>query len=156
MKFLIFGVLLFIFIIFFPIVHCSLEIDAFVEVKSVVDGVSFISTTDDFFKLADVEPRCTDWDNSTGFITSKSFLSSIILGKTLYLDIDSSFVIDEFGSGDNIVCMAYVEHNSSHLLNVNQVIVEHGLLLIDDSENDFNPELWTRYINKNSAPEVRS
>lgn len=148
--------MLFISIIFLPIIQCSIEIDSSVEVKTVIDGVTFLSTTNNFFKLADVVPRCTDWDNSTGFITSKSFLTSIIGGKTVYLDIDSQYVTDEFGTGNKIICIAYIDYNSSHLLNVNQAIVEHGLLLIDDLDNDFNPESWTRFIKKQSVPEFPS
>jgi hypothetical protein len=151
-------VLLFLFfsIGFIPNVQCSVEIDASVKVKSIIDGVSFLSNSGTVFRLADVESRCTDWDNSTGFITSKGFLSSIILGKIVYLDIDSKYSPDQVESSDNIVCVAYVDYNSTHYLNVNRAIVEHGLLLIDNSENDFNPDFWTRYIDKNAVPEFQS
>ena len=50
----------------------------------------------------------------------------------------------------------YVDYNFSHYLNVNRAIVEHGLLLIENSENDFNPDFWTRYIEKNAVPEFQS
>ncbi|MEJ2242110.1 MAG: hypothetical protein P8Y18_08210 [Candidatus Bathyarchaeota archaeon] len=106
--------LVFISLISFPIVYCLTEIDTSVEVKSIIDGVTFVSTDNDYYKLADVCPRCTDWDNSTGFLSSKGVLSSIILGKTVYLDIDSRYVTDEFGTGDNIVCVAFVDYNSTY------------------------------------------
>ena len=141
---------------FIPNVYCSIEIDASVEVISIIDGVSFLSNNDTIFRLADVEPRCTDWDNSTGLITSKGFLSSIILGKTVYLDIDSEYAPNQIESYDYIECVVYVDYNSSHYLNVNRAIVEHGLLLIDNSENDFDPDSWTRYIDKNNVPEFQS
>ena len=49
--------------------------------------------------------------------------------------------------------MVYIDHNATHYINVNQAIVEHGLLLIDDYENDFNPETWTLYVKKQTIPE---
>ena len=157
MRLSVYGLLfLFASVGFISNVHCSVEIDASVEVKSIIDGVSFLSKNGTVFRLADVEPRCTDWDNSTGFITSKGLLSSIILGKIVYLDIDSKYTTNQFKSSDYIECMVYVDHNISHYLNVNSAIVEHGLLLIDNSENDFDPDSWTRYIGKNNVPEFQS
>lgn len=157
MRLSVYGILfLFASVGFISNVHCSVEIDTSVEVKSIIDGVSFLSNTDTVFRLADVEPRCTDWDNSTSFITSKGLLSSIILGKIVYLDIDGKYTTDQFKSSDYIECVVYVDHNFSHYLNVNRAIVEHGLLLIDNSENDFNPDFWTRYIDKNAVPEFQS
>ncbi len=135
------------------LVNGSVIIDKSVKVKSVIDDISFRTTSEDLFKLADVEPRCTDWDNSTGLISSKSFLASIITGKTVYLDIDSQYETDIFGRHNKTVVVVYVDHNATHYINVNQAIVEHGLLLIDDYENDFNPEIWTRFVRKQAIPE---
>ena len=86
-KFSLGFLLLLLSISFVSLVHGSVVIDKSVEVKSVIDGVSFRTTSEDIFKLADVETRCTDWDNSTGFISSKSFLASIITGKIVYLTL---------------------------------------------------------------------
>jgi hypothetical protein len=142
------GFLLLLSVLLVSLVNGSAEIVNSVEVKSVIDGVSFSTITEDIFKLADVETRCTDWDNSTGLISSKSFLASFIEGKTVYLDIDSQYKTDIFGRHNKTVVVVYVDHNATHYINVNQVIVEHGLLLIDDYENDFNPESWSRYVKK--------
>ena len=138
---------------FISLVNGSVVIDKSVEVKSVIDDISFRTTSEDLFKLADVVTRCTDWDNSTGFISSKSFLASLIAGKTVYLDIDSQYETDIFGRHNKSIVVVYVDHNATHYINVNQAIVEHGLLLIDDYENDFNPQIWTRFVKKQAIPE---
>ena len=47
----------------------------------------------------------------------------------------------------------YIDHNSTHYLNVNQAMLEHKLLEINDQENDFNPNNWTYYVKKQDIPE---
>ena len=74
---------------YIPLVFGSGEIDTSNMVNVVIDGVTFETTTEGIFKLADIEPTCTDIDNSTGFITFKSLLDLLIMGKTVFLDIDS-------------------------------------------------------------------
>jgi len=148
--------LIFISILLVSVVNGSAAIDESVEIKSVIDGVSFTTTSEDIFKLADVETRCADWDNSTGFISPKSFLASLIVGKTGYLDIDSLYLTDNSGNYNRTDCVIYISYNSSHYLNINQVMIEHGLVIINNYENDFNPEFWTRYTLKQAIPEFPS
>ncbi len=56
-KFSLGFLLLLLSISFVSLVHGSVVIDKSVEVKSVIDGVSFRTTSEDIFKLADVESR---------------------------------------------------------------------------------------------------
>jgi len=148
--------LIFISISFVSVVNGSAVIDKSVEIKSVIDGISFKTTSEDIFKLADVETRCADWDNSTGLISPKSFLASLIFGKTGYLDIDSQYTFDNAGNYNRTDCVIYTVYNSTHYLNINQVMVEHGLVLINNHENDFNPDIWTRYVRKQAISEFPS
>ena len=87
MKFKHLFTILFLLETFFvPVVYGFVEIEIQVEVNSIIDGVTFTGSDNEVFKLADLSPTCTDIDNSTGFISSKNLLSSLILGKTVFLD----------------------------------------------------------------------
>lgn len=136
-----------------PIVYGLGEIDTSNIVSEVIDGVSFKTRNQEFYKLADIEPTCTDVDNSTGFISAKNLLGSLILNKNVYLDIDNQYVTDYFGTGNRTVCVVYIDFNSTHYLNVNQVIIEQRLVIINDSENDFNPKKWSFFVEKRLIPE---
>ncbi|MEJ2240949.1 MAG: hypothetical protein P8Y18_02235, partial [Candidatus Bathyarchaeota archaeon] len=137
----------------FPLVNGSSEIDTAVSVNSIIDGVTFETKTQGIFKLADIEHRCTDIEDSTGLVTTKGLLSSLILGKNVYLDIDNQYITDNFGAGNRTIAVAYIDHNSTHYLNVNQALIEYRYVIINDVENDFNPEEWTLFINKQTVPE---
>ena len=150
-----FFVIFFIVLVgsFFPLVYGSAEIDKTAIVNSVIDAVTFETETQEFFKLADIEFTCTDIENSTGFITAKGLLASLVVGKTVYLDIDSQYITDVFGTGNRTVSVVYVDFNSTHLLNVNQILVEQRLVTIVDVENDFNPNDWTYFTAKENKVE---
>jgi hypothetical protein len=150
-----FFVIFFIVLIgsFFPVVYGSAEIDKTSIVDSVINAVTFETETQELFKLADIEFTCTDIENSTGFITAKGLLGSLVVGKTVYLDIDSQYITDVFGTGNRTVGVVYVDFNSTHFLNVNQVLVEQRLVTINDVENDFNPNDWTHFTAKENKVE---
>ena len=139
-----------------PVVYGLVEIDIQTQVSSVIDGVTFTTNNGELFKLADIELTCADIDNATGFISSKSLLTSLIEGKTVYLDIDSIYVTDFYGSGNKTVCVAYIDFNSTHYHNVNQALVTQQLVVIYDLENDFNPEEWNSFTKKLNVPEFHS
>ena len=143
MKLSIIGIFALLLLLFFTsVVYGFVEIDTQTQVSSVIDGVTFVTVNEEIFKLADIQPTCTDVDNSTGYISSKSLLSSLIKGKTVYLDIDNLYVTDFYGTGNKTVCVVYVEFNSTHYINVNQALVAQRLVVVNDVENDFNPEEW--------------
>jgi len=154
MKLGIIGIFtLLLFLSFTPVVYGFIEIDTQTQVSSVIDGVTFETINEGIFKLADIELTCADIDNATGYISSKSLFASLIEGKTVYLDIDSLYVTDIYGTGNKTVCVVYLDFNSTHNLNVNQALVIQRLVVVNDLENDFNPEEWTRFIKKQIMPE---
>ena len=67
---------------------------------------------------------------------------------TVYLDIDSFYVSDNYGTGNRTVCVVYIDFNSTHYLNINQILVKQRLVAIKDVENDFNPNVWAYYTAK--------
>ncbi len=157
MKLSIFSIFFVVLIVsVIPNVYGLSEIDTTVSVNTIIDGVTFETETQGIFKLADIEHRCTDIEDSTGLVTTKGLLSSLVMGKTLYLDIDSQYITDNFGAGNRTVAVVYIDHNSTHYLNVNQALFEYRYVIINDVENDFNPEEWSLFINKQTVPEFSS
>lgn len=154
MKFSIFVILLLLMAPFVTSVYGFEVYDASTVVTSVNTGYSFESSTEGIIRLADIETPCRDIDNSTGIYSAKSVLESIIDGKTVYLDKDSLYVTDSFGSGNNTVCVVYVNHNSTHFLNVNQAMVNTKYAIIKDVDNDFNPNKWTLFIQKQNIESI--
>jgi hypothetical protein len=139
-----------------PIVNGSSEIDTTVYVNSIIDGVTFETKTHGIFKLADIEHRCTDIEDFTGLVTTKGLLGSLIIGKTVYLDIDNQYITDNFGVGNRTVAVVYINHNSTHYLNVNKALIDYRYVIINDVENDFNPEEWNLFVEKQKVPEFSS
>ncbi len=60
--------------------------------------------------------------------------------------------MDDWGSTSfgRIVAMIYLDHNSTHLLNVNLYMVVNGFAVFDDfTNNEFSPSNWELYVDKN-------
>jgi len=88
-----------------------------------------------------------------GYGESRAFLELLITNKNVTLDIDSEMGTDGYG---RYVCLVYVPHNSTHYMNVNQVLVEGGYAIVDDyTNNEFDPTIWTVYTPKNVIPEFQ-
>jgi hypothetical protein len=101
-------------------------------------------------RLADVD--CPEYYES-GYSEASDYLSSLIYGKTVYLDVDDVYTYDYSGTGDRLVCVAYVDYDSTHWINVNQALLDEGHAVISNFNNEFNPYLWSLYIYKEEAPE---
>ncbi|MDG6221939.1 MAG: hypothetical protein QCH99_01605 [Candidatus Bathyarchaeota archaeon] len=144
---------LLVMVLVIPLVQGSEEIDASTVVTEVLGDDSFETETEGTIKLADIDPTCADIDNSTGYISAKSVLASLVEGKTVYLDIDNLYGTDYTGTGNRTVAVVYVDLNSTHYLNVNYLLLEHKLLAINNQENDFNPDTWTSLVKKQDIPE---
>jgi len=86
--------------------------------------------------------RLADIDAPESDINAKNYLSSLIYDKFVYVDID-----DIYGKGyyDRWICVVYVRHNSTHVLNVNYAMVLNGYAVIDNYYNEFNPYDWKLY-----------
>lgn len=154
MKTLVFcSVFLLLLVFGIPSVWGSGEIDASTLVISVIGDDSFETEMGEIIKLADIDPTCADIDNSTGYVSAKTFLASIVEGKTVFLDIDDLYETDYTGSGNRTVAVVYVDFNSTHYLNVNNLMLNRKLLAINDQDNEFNPNDWTSYVKKQDIPE---
>jgi len=125
----------------FHSVACS-EIDMVSTVVSVYDGDTFTLATGDKVRLADINaPEVGE----KGSIEARDYLSSLVRQKTVYLDIDDMNRTDKYG---RLVCVVYVDYNSTHYLNVNKALIDGGYAEIKDYPNEFDPRSFVLYLPK--------
>ncbi len=124
------------------------EVDATAFVSRVVDGDTLHTTRLGVVRLADID---TPEVGEPGAQEATNYLTSLVLGRQVYLDVDDLQRTDRYG---RIVAIAYVRHNATHLLNVNQALIEAGLARLDDYRNEFDPRTWTRYVSHQEAGEL--
>jgi endonuclease YncB( thermonuclease family) len=79
---------------------------------------------------------------------ARDFLKGLVLAKTVYLDIDNIYVYDYSGTGDRLICVVYVDYNSTHYENVNKALLTAGLAETKEYYNEFNSDTWTLYVPK--------
>jgi micrococcal nuclease len=150
-KILSFLVLIVLMQSFVLVVHGSSgEIDATAVVDWVIDGDTFDTTSGDRVRLADVD---TPEYGEPGYYDARDFLITLVEGKLVYLDIDDVYGTDKYG---RLICVVYVEFNSTHFLNVNKALLVEGVAVIRNYDNEFNPYIWTLYVSKGEIPEFAS
>ena len=126
----------------------SIEIDATSIATYIVDGDTFDISSGDRIRLADVD---TPERDEAGFYEASEFLSLLIYHKKVYLDIDDINIYDTYGS--RLVCLVYVDYNSTHFLNVNKALLVGDYAYISDYDNEFSPYEWTLLAPKPSTNE---
>lgn len=123
----------------------SLEIDATAFVVEIVDGDTFRTADGYKVRLADVNaPERGERE----YREAKKFLASLIYRRTVYLDVDDIGRTDRYG---RLICVVYVDYNSTHYKNVNKALVINGHAVIADHKNEFNPYAWTLYVPRGLA-----
>ena len=147
-KSLSFLILFFLFLFSFTEIGFGMEVDGTAVVINIVDGDTFDIHNDDTIRIADIDsPEIGE----QGGQEARDFLGGWIYGKTVYLDIDDIYQFDT--TGTRIVCVVYVYYNTTHLLNVNKLLVDEGNAVIDDHDNEFDPDSWSLYVlNPTSIP----
>jgi micrococcal nuclease len=137
------------FILFFAIMVLPMGLSAPDEasgiVTNVVDGDTFdirIDKTDsriiyeiERVRLADVD--CPEMSTSEGPL-AKECTYDMLLGKTVWLDIDDKGVRGPYG---RLICLVYLDPNGG--ISFNQIIVEAGHAEVKDyTDNEFDPDEW--------------
>jgi endonuclease YncB( thermonuclease family) len=118
----------------------GVEIDVTAVVKRVIDGDTFDAFPVGRVRLADIDaPELGTAEGEA----SRIALERLILGKTIYLDVDDLYIIDRY---NRVVAIAYIRYNDTHLLNVNKWLVDNGYARIADYPNEFKPSAWTLYV----------
>jgi micrococcal nuclease len=114
----------------------SIEIDETSTATSIKDGDTFIIYSGEEIRLADIDaPERGEF----GYDSAARALSNLILDKKVYLDVDDVYGTDNYG---RYVCLVYVDHNSTHYLNVNKALLEAGYATTWEHDNEFNPQSW--------------
>jgi hypothetical protein len=126
------------------------EFDAITVASSITDGDTFETTSEGAIRLADIDaPEYYEY----GYQDARDFLVSLIYGKTVYLDIDDIYGTGPYG---RLICVVYVEHNTTHYINVNKALLVEDHAVIANYDNEFNPYTWALYVHKNEIPEFPS
>ena len=116
----------------------AFETDLTDYVTTIYDGDTFKISSGEVIRLADVDcPESYEY----GYSKSTNYLTDLIGGKKVYLDIDDQYRTDQYG---RLVCVVYVEQGS-RLLNINQALLDSGNAVIDDYPNEFSPYSWNKY-----------
>ena len=134
-------ILFFLFIYNFIEDTMCFEFDGTALVTEVIDGDTFDVYGGDTIRLADID--CPELGEQ-GYQEAKDVLISWIYSKPVYLDVDDIYRFDT--SGERIICVVYTIYNSTHLLNMNKLLLNEGHAVIDDHENEFDPNSWSLYV----------
>ncbi len=112
--------------------HCGV-------VTRVVDGDTlYVSGLPERVRLADIDaPEL----GTAGGEAAKAALAGLAEGRRICLDIDGR---DRYG---RYVAVAYLDHNETHWLNVNQWLAANGHAEYRDYPNQFHPP-WPLYVRK--------
>lgn len=121
----------------------SVEVDEVTYASHIQDGDTFQTSAGDWIRLADVD---TPERGDMGYYEATNVLSNLINNKKVYLDIDDLYRYDTYGS--RLVCLVYVNYNSTHYLNVNEALLLSNRARIDDYPNEFSPYEWSLYTPK--------
>ena len=116
----------------------SMEIDAQGSVTKVVDGDTLDVSNFGRIRLADIDAPET---GEAGYNEAKNYLNSLVYNRLVYIDMDEK--LDPY---DRFVCVIYVRWNSTHLLNVNEALLNKDVAVISNYQNEFNPDTWTLYV----------
>lgn len=125
------------------------EVDTVATVYKVVDGDTFDAFPVGRIRLADIN---TPEKGEPGYSEARDFLKSLIYNRQVYLDVDDINVMDKY---NRLVCLVYIKHNSTHLLNVNLKLLLEGYAEIKDYPNEFNPTSWTLFVRYSSIDSLK-
>lgn len=125
----------------------TLEIDKTGVVEIVHDGDTFRLTTGETIRLADID---TPEKYENRYVEAKNFVTDLIEGEKVYLDIDDETGTDQYG---RLICVVYYDYNSTKYGNLNKALLENDLAIINNYQNnEFNPDTWTITVDKLNMP----
>jgi len=111
------------------------------DIYYVVDGDTFDVFPVGRVRLADID--APELETAEGQMAKQALQNlTSIYGSRVYLDVDNIYVMDKY---NRIVAVAYLRYNSTHVLNVNKWLVDHGYAVIKDYNNGFNPYSWNLF-----------
>jgi len=124
----------------------TVRIDMEGVVSQVIDGDTFYLVSGDRVRLADIN---TPEIGESGYDSAKNYTYDLVYGQTVYLDVDD---VSRTDSHSRLVCVAYVDYNATHYLNLNKALLVSGLAEVwDHANNEFDPEDWQLYVSKSNG-----
>ena len=123
------SIIILFFLLSMFIVYVNGEVDKTSTVTRVIDGDTFDISTGERIRLADVDAP-EYYEN--GYSEATDYLTRLVDGKIVCLDIDDGYTYDYNGKGDRLVCVAYVDYDSTHWINVNKALLDEGHAVISD------------------------
>lgn len=91
----------------------------------------FETTSQGTVRLADVDaPEYSEM----GYQDATDHLTALIYGQRAYLDIDDLYRIGGYG---RLICVVYLQYNSTHYLNVNKALQVEGHAKLHDYNREF-------------------
>jgi endonuclease YncB( thermonuclease family) len=135
-------------VLFFSVASAATIVtDKMGNVFAVIDGKSFQLSSGETIQLANI---VTPASGQAGYSESKNYLTSLIQGKTVYLDTG---VTAETEQG-RLLCVVYLDYNETHYENVNMAMIQNGYAAPSNSIiNEFNPASWTWFVAKQNPTE---
>ena len=125
----------------------SIEVDTTTYATRIIDGDTF-DIPDDTVRLADVD---TPEQGDFGYTVASNKLERLLEGRKVLLDVDDVYQRDRYG---RLVCVVYIDFNSTHYLNVNKALWEYGYAEEWDHPNEFDPYKWTLFTSKLTSQDI--
>jgi len=123
------------------VIVVAFEVDASGIVTEMKDGDSFVVAGVGEVRLADID--APEYDKPGG-TAAKTYLTSLIFGERVYLDISSMKEKDQYG---RYVCIAYLQVESNTYVNINEKLVQEGYAEYKNYlDNEFDPDTWSLYV----------
>ncbi|MHA1143902.1 MAG: thermonuclease family protein [Candidatus Helarchaeota archaeon] len=116
------------------------EKDASGMVTYIVDGDTLDVSGLGRIRLADID---TPESYEPGYTEAKNYLSSLVNGQNVFVDIDDIYKTDKYG---RYVAVIYLKHNATHYKNINKAMLDSGHADITDYYNEFSPYSWSLYV----------
>jgi micrococcal nuclease len=127
----------------------SVEVDEVSVATYIVDGDTFDVAMGERIRLADVD---TPERGQAGYSEASYFLEQLIYGERVYLDVDDAY---RYGPYGRLICLVYVDFNSTHYVNVNEALLVGDYARVSDYENEFSPYGWTLFVSKVGSSDRR-
>jgi endonuclease YncB( thermonuclease family) len=130
--------------IFCPLVTAeSISINRTGIVSALIDGSSFQLGSGETIRLASID---TPNSGQPGFLESKNYLTTLIQGKTVYLDTGVAATTDQQG---RLLSVVYIDYNLTHYENVNMAMIQNDYATPNNQNNNgFNIGTWTWFVLK--------
>jgi len=126
----------------------TFKIDKEGQVDQVIDGDTFNLKSGDKIRLADIDAPDS---NDPGYQRATDYLTDLFnqYGWYVFLDVDNVTGTDAYGRW---ICVAFVNYNVTHYLNVNRAMIESRNAYIDNyANNEFDPYSWQLSVAKTSV-----